>query len=60
MMRGFLDSDQVFIKGQYRGDTLEAVAMDDPDYVQFLLKKHELGEEEETAMKTALETFGGK
>lgn len=58
-MKGFLDSDQVFIKGQYKGDSLDDVVMDDPDYVKFLLKKHDLEEEESEAMKEALRTYGG-
>ena len=59
-MKGFLDSDQIFIKGQYEGDSLEDVVMDDPDYIRFILRKHELNEDEETWMKEALETYGGK
>lgn len=56
-MRGFLNSDlDAFVRGQYKGDSLEDVVMDDPDYVKFLLRSpdHELTEEEEDAMRQAL------
>lgn len=59
-MKDFLDSDQIFVKGQYKGENLEDVAMDDPDYLKFILKKHELNEEEEELMKKALEAYEEK
>lgn len=59
-MRGFLDSElENFIRGQYKGDSLEDVACDDPDYVKFLLRSpdHDLTEEEESAMREALKAY---
>lgn len=59
-MKGFLNEDQVFIKGQYKGENLDDVVMDDPDYIEFILLKHELNEDEKNWMKEALRIYGGK
>lgn len=62
-MRGFLNSDlDTFIHGEYRGELLEDVVMDDPDYVEYIIGSddHDMTDEEEEAMKAALKTYEDK
>jgi hypothetical protein len=56
-VKGFLNEDQEFTKGEYEGETLETVVMEDPDYVCFLLEEHDLNEDEENLMQEMLEKF---
>jgi hypothetical protein len=56
-VRGFLNEDNNFIKGEWSGESLEDVVMEDPVYVQFLLDEHDLNEEEADLMRETLEKF---
>jgi hypothetical protein len=53
-MHNFLDEDQIFIRGTWRGETLDLVADEVPDYIQYLLDECDLTSDEQELMEDAL------
>ncbi len=53
-MRNFLDEDQFFIKGTWKGESLDDVAMEVPEYLQYLLDEHDLDAVERDIIEDAL------
>jgi hypothetical protein len=53
-MRNFLDEEQIFIRGTWRGETLDLVADEVPDYIQYLLDECDLTYDEQELMEEAL------
>ncbi len=53
----FLDADGLFTKGQFKGESLEDVADEEPSYIEYLLENDDLSSEDRDAFKEALSIY---